>query len=117
MHRGSGARLQGNEDAGSGSRHPNDEQVALTMPTDINSFHNVFDQAVSTGFANIQSDVSWLFNIMIALTIALTALLTWIWGDWDGLIRSLIQRLSLIHISEPTRQAEISYAVFCLKKK
>src|SRR5665213_4503378 len=25
--------------------------------------------------------------------------------------------LSLIHISEPTRQAEISYAVFCLKKK
>src|SRR5678809_1188639 len=25
-------------------------------------------------------------------------------------------RLSLIHISEPTRQAEISYAVFCLKK-
>src|SRR5678810_152428 len=25
--------------------------------------------------------------------------------------------LSLIHISEPTRQAEISYAPFCLKKK
>src|SRR5674476_1569470 len=25
-------------------------------------------------------------------------------------------KLSLIHISEPTRQAEISYAVFCLKK-
>ena len=25
--------------------------------------------------------------------------------------------LSLIHISEPTRQAEISYAVFCLKKR
>ena len=25
--------------------------------------------------------------------------------------------LSLIHISEPTRQAEISYAVFCLQKK
>ena len=28
-----------------------------------------------------------------------------------------ISVLSLIHISEPTRQAEISYAVFCLKKK
>ena len=28
-----------------------------------------------------------------------------------------MQLLSLIHISEPTRQAEISYAVFCLKKK
>src|SRR5665213_4005713 len=26
------------------------------------------------------------------------------------------QELSLIHISAPTRQAEISYAVFCLKK-
>src|SRR5678810_1463716 len=29
----------------------------------------------------------------------------------------IVQHLSLIHISEPTRQAEISYAVFCLKKK
>ena len=28
-----------------------------------------------------------------------------------------LHALSLIHISEPTRQAEISYAVFCLKKK
>ena len=27
------------------------------------------------------------------------------------------QRLSLIHISEPTRRSYISYAVFCLKKK
>src|SRR5678810_725896 len=29
---------------------------------------------------------------------------------------AIIVGLSLIHISEPTRQAEISYAVFCLKK-
>ena len=29
----------------------------------------------------------------------------------------IIKDLSLIHISEPTRQAEISYDVFCLKKK
>src|SRR5450756_2801002 len=28
-----------------------------------------------------------------------------------------LQRLSLIHISEPTRLGMISYAVFCLKKK
>ena len=33
------------------------------------------------------------------------------------LFKLLEQTLSLIHISEPTRQAEISYAVFCLKKK
>ena len=31
--------------------------------------------------------------------------------------QSVMEMLSLIHISEPTRQAEISYAVFCLKKK
>src|SRR5678815_1724010 len=28
-----------------------------------------------------------------------------------------LKRLSLIHISEPTRLLSISYAVFCLKKK
>src|SRR5678816_4310369 len=32
---------------------------------------------------------------------------------WRGVVR----RLSLIHISEPTRLLSISYAVFCLKKK
>src|SRR5665213_4234259 len=32
-------------------------------------------------------------------------------------LQRVIHHLSLIHISEPTRQAEISYAVFCLKKK
>src|SRR5674476_1527419 len=37
------------------------------------------------------------------------------WAVQDG--RDATLRLSLIHISEPTRQAEISYAVFCLKKK
>ena len=31
--------------------------------------------------------------------------------------KNITLNLSLIHISEPTRQAEISYAVFCLKKK
>ena len=36
---------------------------------------------------------------------------------FDSRTKRLILYLSLIHISEPTRQAEISYAVFCLKKK
>ena len=36
-----------------------------------------------------------------------------VWGDHH--IPRL--ELSLIHISEPTRQEAISYAVFCLKKK
>ena len=34
-------------------------------------------------------------------------------GDGDN----IAQRLSLIHISEPTRRYAISYAVFCLNKK
>src|SRR5678810_910692 len=32
-------------------------------------------------------------------------------------LEAIVNKLSLIHISEPTRQAEISYAVFCSKKK
>ena len=32
-------------------------------------------------------------------------------------LSSKMKRLSLIHISEPTRRTPISYAVFCLKKK
>src|SRR5665648_1144442 len=36
----------------------------------------------------------------------------------DGLlVGASVPRLSLIHISEPTRLGMISYAVFCLKKK
>src|SRR5665647_3794118 len=35
--------------------------------------------------------------------------------EQEGL--AVVQVLSLIHISEPTRRTPISYAVFCLKKK
>ena len=42
-------------------------------------------------------------------------------GSWGTALAQVLadnhHELSLIHISEPTRQAEISYAVFCLKKK
>src|SRR5450756_2752974 len=34
-----------------------------------------------------------------------------------GMLEEMVQDLSLIHISEPTRLGMISYAVFCLKKK
>eukprot|EP00658_Telonema_sp_P-2_P071537 TRINITY_DN60787_c0_g1_i1.p1 TRINITY_DN60787_c0_g1~~TRINITY_DN60787_c0_g1_i1.p1 ORF type:complete len:141 (+),score=20.18 TRINITY_DN60787_c0_g1_i1:116-538(+) len=42
------------------------------------------------------------------------------WSQLRGQLRGLYgthYRLSLIHISEPTRLLSISYAVFCLKKK
>ena len=34
-----------------------------------------------------------------------------------SLVSRVMEGLSLIHISEPTRPEPISYAVFCLKKK
>eukprot|EP00658_Telonema_sp_P-2_P051274 TRINITY_DN3932_c0_g2_i11.p2 TRINITY_DN3932_c0_g2~~TRINITY_DN3932_c0_g2_i11.p2 ORF type:complete len:110 (+),score=27.19 TRINITY_DN3932_c0_g2_i11:451-780(+) len=44
-----------------------------------------------------------------------------VWGPsgrgFAGLLPFLLDKLSLIHISEPTRLLSISYAVFCLKKK
>ena len=36
---------------------------------------------------------------------------------WNGVFLATCIALSLIHISEPTRQMGISYAVFCLKKR
>ena len=36
---------------------------------------------------------------------------------FEGTLEGDVLFLSLIHISEPTRQEAISYAVFCLKKK
>src|SRR5678815_5680385 len=38
-------------------------------------------------------------------------------GEGRRLQRLVVDDLSLIHISEPTRLLSISYAVFCLKKK
>ncbi len=43
-----------------------------------------------------------------------------LFNEYYDYVRGLdtpVVNLSLIHISEPTRQEAISYAVFCLKKK
>ena len=51
------------------------------------------------------SDVAWA---LADITMGLMALIN---------IPCCIRMLSLMHISEPTRQEAIAYAVFCLKKK
>src|SRR5678815_5062593 len=38
-------------------------------------------------------------------------------GHLRDIVKLKLRKLSLIHISEPTRLLSISYAVFCLKKK
>src|SRR5674476_1540444 len=40
-----------------------------------------------------------------------------LFGLYDLFVGGAFSNAAIIHISEPTRQAEISYAVFCLKKK
>lgn len=62
----------------------------------ISELQNAFDQAVGGGFANIQNSVNWLFATITILTLVLTALLTWVWGEVDTLLRALIQRILLI---------------------
>ena len=66
----------------------------------------------------------WLMLPALALLWALTCCpaAAALWGGLAVLIShrwllALHPLLSLIHISEPTRQEAISYAVFCLKKK
>ncbi len=62
----------------------------------ISRLQNAFDQAVGSGFANIQNDVNWIFATITILTLVLTAILTWVWGEVDTLLRALIQRILLI---------------------
>lgn len=62
----------------------------------ITQLQNAFDSAIGGGFANIQGDVNWLFATITILTLVLTAVLTWVWGEVDTLLRALIQRILLI---------------------
>lgn len=68
----------------------------MTNLSIISQLQNAFDQAIGGGFANIQNSVNWLFATITILTLVLTALLTWVWGEVDTLLRALIQRILLI---------------------
>ena len=75
------------------------------------------------GEKELKKQYNWLakFRPSGAIVAARTDQKHWLTFGSPEVIPVLISRnpvlLSLIHISEPTRQAEISYAVFCLKKK
>src|SRR5678809_1636505 len=80
---------------------------ALAMYKVFSSVLNARPLEVEPGGASGKSaalNVSITFNV-------------WVLMIETELSFALAMYLSLIHISEPTRQAEISYAVFCLKKK
>ncbi|MGH6680683.1 MAG: P-type conjugative transfer protein TrbL [Bradyrhizobium sp.] len=62
----------------------------------IRSFMNAFLNVIGAGYGNIQPDVNYLLGVMIILTIALTAFLSWMWGEFDAVIRGLISRVLVI---------------------
>lgn len=67
-----------------------------TNLTIVNNFLNHFLAALSAGYTNIQPEVNYFLAVMILVTIALTALLSWAWGDFDAVIRGLINRILII---------------------
>eukprot|EP01017_Pseudomicrothorax_dubius_P021111 TRINITY_DN22820_c0_g1_i1.p1 TRINITY_DN22820_c0_g1~~TRINITY_DN22820_c0_g1_i1.p1 ORF type:complete len:133 (-),score=17.76 TRINITY_DN22820_c0_g1_i1:8-406(-) len=72
------------------------------------------------GYLSTTDEASHTTNIVLTVLMVLINTIFFIYaflGFVKGVIIDTIMKLSLIHISEPTRQAEISYAVFCLKKK
>ena len=72
--------------------------------------------AVDTNEERINDVLPYVTNAQIGDSTSAEFLRSLGIGNFDVCIVT-IGGLSLIHISEPTRQAEISYAVFCLKKK
>lgn len=62
----------------------------------IRNFMNAFLNVIGAGYGNIQPDVNYLLGVMIVLTIALTAFLSWMWGEFDAVIRGLLSRILVI---------------------
>jgi type IV secretion system protein TrbL len=62
----------------------------------IGTFMNAFLNSVNFGYTAIQPSVNYLMSFMITLVIILTALFTWIWGDWESMIRDLVSKIVLI---------------------
>src|SRR5678810_1316691 len=99
----------------------------LKPPKNRELFHDFVDKQQqdilkSDGKADDEFKPSSDDEVNFFLTRAATSKVDWVQYriEKDTTLNSQVKikyLLSLIHISEPTRQAEISYAVFCLKKK
>ncbi|MGH7084061.1 MAG: type IV secretion system protein, partial [Acetobacteraceae bacterium] len=62
----------------------------------VDNFLSHFLAALSLGYTNIQPEVNYFLGVMILLTIALTALFSWAWGEFDAVIRGLVGRILII---------------------
>jgi type IV secretion system protein TrbL len=62
----------------------------------LNTFISTYLNSIQFGYSAIQPEVNFILGFMITLVIAITALLTWVWGDWEGMIRGLIAKILII---------------------
>ena len=69
---------------------------------------------MKTLYKSLLAFVAWVMLSVSALAVDVIVVSH---GQANDPFWSVAKNLSLIHISEPTRQEAISYAVFCLKKK
>ena len=62
----------------------------------LGKFMNTYLNSVGTAYANITPEVHFFMAGMITLVIAITALFTFIWGDWETVVRGLVGKIILI---------------------
>lgn len=62
----------------------------------LGKFMKTYLNSVGTAYANITPEVHFFMAGMITLVIAITALFTFIWGDWETVVRGLVGKIILI---------------------
>jgi len=106
------------------------EQVQVVANDQLPNKNTTQQRSLQDLYKQLQHPQPWFLNPLLQLSKLLrfkpnSNLKSNLKRNLSALVQSHMERnqqnrllsLSLIHISEPTRQAEISYAVFCLKKQ
>jgi type IV secretion system protein TrbL len=62
----------------------------------LGTFMAAFLNSIQFGYTAIQPSVNFIMGGMITIIIALTAVLTWAFGDWESMIRGLVGKILLI---------------------